>query len=206
MAYTGLAENYNIAANLALGLPLDLLARARVAISEARRLDANCGETYAADGVTTVMADYDWAKAERKFRKALELNPSSSTAHHLTSFWFLRPQRRLKEALHENEAALRRDPRSSFLRVIQGYLQYLLGSPAAAFDFCQDALSLNKDEHLAYQVIGRVYASQARWHDAVDALKTAVRLSGNAPSRELGWLQRMREPGIYGRQRLYCRT
>jgi DNA-binding winged helix-turn-helix (wHTH) protein/Tfp pilus assembly protein PilF len=187
IAYTGLAENYNIAANLALGLPLDLLARARAAMSEARRLDANSGETYAADGVTTVMADYDWAGAERKFRKALELNPSSSTAHHLISFWFFRPQRLLQEALDENEAALRLDPRSSFLRVIQGYLHYLLGAPAAALDFCHEALSLNKEEHLAYQVIGRVLASQARWHDAIDAHKKAVSLSANAPMSR-AWL------------------
>jgi TolB-like protein len=180
LPYLGLAENFHIKANLALARPNDVLPRATEALAKALVLDGDSGETQAAAGVNAVFLGYNWKKAEACFRRALVLSPGSSSVHHLFALWWLRPQGRLEEALDENQLALTLDPLSSFLRVIQAYLFYLVGNETAAIELCVGALGFDANNHLAHRVLGKVAQRQMKMTEANRAYARAVELPGSS--------------------------
>ncbi len=58
----------------------DVIPRARAAVRHALDLAPLLSEAHVASGNLAYQGDADWGRAEAEFRKALELNPSSSTA------------------------------------------------------------------------------------------------------------------------------
>jgi tetratricopeptide (TPR) repeat protein len=91
------------------------MPKAREEAEKAIRLDPNSGEAHTSLGI--VKLDYEWDRAagQAEFRRALELNPGSSWAHH----WFahsLETQGKLVEALKQMRAALALDPLSIPIR------------------------------------------------------------------------------------------
>jgi DNA-binding winged helix-turn-helix (wHTH) protein/Tfp pilus assembly protein PilF len=179
-ALAGLAETYNIAANLAFDRPVNLLRKAEVAIADALERDSRLAEAHAASGVQIVMLEYDWKRAEIAFRRAIAVAPSSSVAHHVFGFWWMRPLGRISDALVENEHALRLDPLSAFLRAIQAYLLHINGDQESALDFCAEALRIDDDDHVAYQVLGRIRMLQGNMAEALEAFQRSTELSFNA--------------------------
>lgn len=127
--------------------------------------------------MNAVFLSYNWTKAESFFRRALTLNPGSSSVHHLFALWWLRPQGKLEDALSQNQLAITLDPLSSFLRVIQAYLFYLAGNETAAIALCEGALRFDANNHLAHRVLGHIRQHQMKMTEANQAYARAVELS-----------------------------
>ena len=98
-AWTGLGMTYNMMAAYGVLPPEDAEPRARLAIERALRLDSDNVAAIALLG--SVKADaWDWAGAEREFKRAVELNPNSAIAHMAYSS-FLAQVGRTGEAVSE---------------------------------------------------------------------------------------------------------
>ena len=76
MAYTELAEGGAMAPDVAYG-------RAADAAATALRLDPELGAAHCTMGYLKTVREFDWAGAEREFKRALELNPSGADAYDL---------------------------------------------------------------------------------------------------------------------------
>jgi serine/threonine-protein kinase len=76
MAYVEFAENGVISAHLAF-------AHATEAVEQALRLDPELGLAHVTSGYVKMTREFDWAGAEREFRRALELSPSDADAYDL---------------------------------------------------------------------------------------------------------------------------
>ena len=61
--------------------PDEAYARANQAVATALELDAELAEAHATLAYLKFVGDYDWARAEREFKRALELNPSSADTY-----------------------------------------------------------------------------------------------------------------------------
>jgi len=57
------------------------LRRQKEAALKAIELDPSLAKGYAVLGSAAALGDWDWASAERHFRRALELNPNSYRLH-----------------------------------------------------------------------------------------------------------------------------
>ena len=57
-------------------------AKARAAAKKAIELDPALADPHAALGLIAMNHDWDWATAEREYKRAIELNPNYPTAHH----------------------------------------------------------------------------------------------------------------------------
>ena len=78
-AYSGLADSYNI---LAPWLPPRLAFRlAKAAAKKAMELDPELAEAHTSYAFVLMFDEWDWAGAERSFRRAIELAPDYGTAH-----------------------------------------------------------------------------------------------------------------------------
>ncbi|MBR9988149.1 MAG: tetratricopeptide repeat protein [Gemmatimonadetes bacterium] len=63
--------------------PVDAYRRAHASVARALELDADLAEAHCMRGQLLASGDYDWIGAERAFRRALELSPSSADTYDL---------------------------------------------------------------------------------------------------------------------------
>ena len=85
------------------------LGEMRAAARRALELDDQLGEARVAMGIIHFFYEWDWAAAEREFRRATELNPADPHAFHMLANW-LRAMGRTEEAIATRRRGLELDP------------------------------------------------------------------------------------------------
>jgi TolB-like protein/DNA-binding winged helix-turn-helix (wHTH) protein/tetratricopeptide (TPR) repeat protein len=112
LAYAGLAYAYAPLSDFNDPTSRDLMLKAKEAALHALALDEQLLEAHTALGMILYRYDYDFAGAEREYKRAIELNPNDSDAHQeygaMLSFLG-----RSEESLAELRRALEIDPVSS---------------------------------------------------------------------------------------------
>jgi adenylate cyclase len=100
LAYTGLAIAYSFAADFTMP-PREAIPKIRAAVTRALALDNSLGEAHGALAAAVLYSyDWNWAAAEREFKRALELDPSNYLIHGQYGD-FLNMMGRRDEALQE---------------------------------------------------------------------------------------------------------
>jgi tetratricopeptide (TPR) repeat protein len=110
-AYAGLADTYNLLREYTVMPGDEAYPRAIAAAKKAVELDDSLSEAHRALAFATFYWTWDFPGAEHEFKRAIELNPKDSTAHH----WYatsLLSLSRFTEALSEIEQARQLDPGS----------------------------------------------------------------------------------------------
>ena len=99
--------------------PEETIPKAEAAANRALELDATLAEAHAVLGLIKSEFEWDWAGAEREFKRAIELDPSDPTAHHWYTLQLLQLGR-LDEALAEIKRAQELDPLSLVIGASRG--------------------------------------------------------------------------------------
>ena len=124
LAYAGLADAYIFGEGAGAWLTQkEAHRRAREAATKALSLDPQLGEAHFALADVVLYDDWDFAGAEREFKRAIELNPSFAEGHHEYSH-LLSMLGRMDESLAESKKLLELDPvsESSILHLAYHYL------------------------------------------------------------------------------------
>jgi len=108
LAYVGLAQAYYYQSTT-YKAPLAVMPQAKAAAARALELDETIADAHASLGKIKLSFDWDWAGAEREFRRALDLNPSLSSAH-AGYAEYLQTQGRGDDAIRELRRAQELDP------------------------------------------------------------------------------------------------
>jgi Tfp pilus assembly protein PilF len=111
MAHAGLAEAYTRQAFLRAVDRTEAVGKARVAVTRALELDPDLAEAHAVLGLVRFYFEWDWADADAELRRALALNPGSSSVHEDYGL-FLTAMGRLDEGFTRSGEAARLDPLS----------------------------------------------------------------------------------------------
>lgn len=122
----------------------EFYARSKALAQKALSLDPEVPEAYFALGTVKRIYDWDWAGAERDFRRAIELNPNYARAH-LGYALLLSCLGRGDEALAEIKRAKEIDPlsqdvKSGYLTILEGRGEY-----AEALAQAQENVNFNKE-------------------------------------------------------------
>jgi serine/threonine protein kinase/tetratricopeptide (TPR) repeat protein len=170
LAYTGLADTYNVARSYGIGITA---RQARLLTDEASRkaleLDDSLPEAHAARAAALAMA-WRWTEAEPEFRRALELNPNSAAAHYFYAFSFLVPEKRIDEALNEFRIALSLDPFSSIVNTnFAATLMMAHRYPEALAQF-QKTLERDPNFGPAHLKLSHFYATTGQFAEALSEL------------------------------------
>src|ERR1700675_1300158 len=82
-AYTGLADSFALLGDWEYGVlaPTEAYPQAKAAATKALELDSNLGEAHISLAFSLDGFDWDFASAEREFRRGIELNPGYATVH-----------------------------------------------------------------------------------------------------------------------------
>ncbi|HET8624631.1 MAG TPA: hypothetical protein VFM14_13795, partial [Gemmatimonadales bacterium] len=104
-AHAALADVY-VVLPLWSDLPPDqTYPRAKAAALKAPRLDSILAEPYAALGDVNAMYEWDWAAAERNFKRSLALDPNNANTRHWYNGDFLMSAGRMREAVEQAHRA-----------------------------------------------------------------------------------------------------
>jgi serine/threonine-protein kinase len=126
--------------------------------------------------------DWDFASAEREFKRALQLDPKSADARRQFAE-FLALMGRHEEASRELNRAIRLDPRSLPVKVTFGALAYYSRDYGEAIRRLKKALEFDDAYAPAHTRLGLVYEQQGDTQDAVLSFLRAGGLSPVGPER-----------------------
>ena len=162
----------------------------RVEVARALELDPELGEAHAALGILRLYFDWDWAGAERAFRRAVELNPNDPHAHHMVAN-YLRAMNRAAEAVIARAHSLELDPLNARTAIILANDYVAAGEFEQAILQYERARKLDPVHPLALGLgpsspssVGNVYSWQGRHQDALEEYLRIATLRG-ATAREL---------------------
>ncbi len=188
-AYAGLADCHNQLGTLIIGEapPSETRAIAAAAARKALEIDAGLAEAHTALADTDLY-NWNWARAEQGFRRAIELKPSYASAH-LWYAHYLTTQRRFDEALQEVYTARELDPLSPIMATQVGWVYWLMGRREEAIAECRKVLGSYPEYLWAHWLLGLAYTVESKHEEAVATLETACSLSGRNPAMVgvLGW-------------------
>ena len=111
MAYVGVANSYIQLGHMVALRPQEAFPAAKVAALKAIALDDNLADAHEALGTVAFLYDWEFERAEKEFRRAIELNPNSADAHAGYSD-FLAAMGRGDEAISQRKKNIENDPLS----------------------------------------------------------------------------------------------
>ena len=100
--------------------PREVFPKVKTAVLKALELDDTLAEAHTVLANVRTWSDWDWARAEPEYRRAIELNPNYPEVH-LWYGLFLNSVRRWDEANAQTERALELDPHNAFFQFIFGF-------------------------------------------------------------------------------------
>ena len=156
-AYALLADTYNLMGQYNWMNEPEARGQALGAARQALALEPDLAEAHAALGFSEWFYVGTPMAAEKEFKTAVALNPSSVNAHH----WYaqlLMTEGRFEEAEQQIGAALDVDPRSPILRTNLGWLHYYEGHTSQAIGEIEDVVHENPDFLTAHYKLWYAYS------------------------------------------------
>ena len=178
-AYSGLAQAYAML-GFRGGLPSkDALSSAKKAALKAIELDDSLVEPHASVAFIAETFEWDWAAAEREYRRALELGPGDAQTHNWYA-GYLTYTGRFDEGIAEAKRARELDPLS--LPINNALAGRLLAGTRYDEAVRQVQATLELDTHYApaHQTLGWVYLHAGKQNEAIREFQSALALSGAA--------------------------
>jgi TolB-like protein/DNA-binding winged helix-turn-helix (wHTH) protein/Tfp pilus assembly protein PilF len=151
-AWAGLADAYNLQSWFGGLTPDESARRGREAAEKALALSPELAEAHDALGFVSFYYEYDFAEAESRFRKAIELSPGLAMTH----YWYaglLSATGRHDEAIARIRAAQELDPLSPLINADAGWYYFYAGRYGEAMRECRRILALDPDYSWAHQCV-----------------------------------------------------
>ena len=186
LAYVGLADAYALLNLYAIPPPDGAYAEAKKNALRALELDDSVAEAQASLAYILFYGDWNRTEAEKHFRRAIELNPSYSTAHH----WFalaLAAMGKHEESIEQIDRAVLLEPRSAVIYSAAGLVYYFAHRYDDALKMCRKSLEIDPRFVPAYKTIRVIHEAAGNYAEAAEAYEKERNFSGNADEDTPGW-------------------
>lgn len=182
-AYAGLADAYALLGSSPNDdLPPDqAMPKAKLAAQKALQLDDGLAEAHASLAYINMVYDWNWASAEKEFKRAIELNPNYAGAHEWYAE-FLAAKGRESEALSEMKRARDADPLLVLMHAAVAEALYYSRRYDDVISQCQQTFELDPDYPLAHFHLGRAYVAKKMYPEAIAEYQKAQASLGETPA------------------------
>jgi TolB-like protein/Flp pilus assembly protein TadD len=179
LAYVGLADSYNFlgAFGIAILSPDEAMPKAKSAALKALQVDDSLSEAHASLAFVELYYEWNWAGAEKSFRRAIELNPNYAPAYQWYSH-LLMSGGRTSDAIVAAKRAAEIDPLSLPAVLNVGWQYHWAREYDSAVEQLRRVLQINPNFEQAHWALGLAYVGQAKMEEAVAELQKAIALSG----------------------------
>jgi TolB-like protein/Flp pilus assembly protein TadD len=178
-AYSGLADSYALSGDWEYGIlsPQVAFPRAKAAATKALALDDNLSEAHTSLAFVHDLYDWDWASAEKGYKRALALNPGYATAHQ----WYaahLMLMGRNGEAIAELKKAESLDPLSLIISADLADMLCVAHFLDESVEQSQKAIEMDPHFAVAHYLLGQALAQKHKHDEAIAEFRRAIELSG----------------------------
>jgi TolB-like protein/Tfp pilus assembly protein PilF len=185
LAYSGIADSYNILGDIGAMHWDEAFAHAKEAAGRALALDPDLAEAHTSMAFAWFFWMWDWNRAEETFRHALRLNPGYATGHQ----WFaefLASQGRFDEATREAQHAADLDPLSLVIGTTHADVLYFGRRYEDSIETLHRTLEIGPNFVAAHTDLGRAATQLQRFDEAIAEFRIAADLQGIDPDHAPG--------------------
>ncbi len=180
-AYSGLADSYALAGDWLYGIlsPQDAFRQARAAATRALALDDTLGEAHTSLAFALDLYAWDWAAAEKEYKRAIELNPGYATAHHWYA-WHLLVMGQNSEGIFEMRRAESLDPLSLIISADLAEALCIAHLYDESVQQSRRTLDMDPNFAVAHYQLGQALAQKHLHDEAIAEFQRAIELSGHS--------------------------
>ena len=179
-AYSGMADTYLTMYDYGFLPASEATPKAREAAVRAVALNDGLAEAHNSLAHLS-LHDWQWADAEREFKRALTLNPSYASAYHWYAL-YLTTVGRLDEAIQAIRKAQELDPTSLRISVDVGQAYNVAKRPDEAIEQERKVLEINPNSRAAYWIRGMAREQKGQFDEAIRDFQEAVKRSPANPN------------------------
>ena len=168
-AYGGLADVYIDLAFFDFRPPTDAFPKAKAAAMKALEADPTLAEAHTALATVNWGYEWDWEAADKEYRRALELDPSSAVTH-LRYAFYSASMGRFDDAVREGRRAQELDPLSMYTMTTLAYIYTLARRYDDALIVFKKSLELepkNGTSVLTHAEMAWTYAFKGEYSSAI---------------------------------------
>ena len=176
LAYAGLADAYNMLGRYGVMPARQAFTKAKAAAMKALELNENLAEAHGSLAFVLHRYEWDWAGAEREFKRAVACNPDYGNVRTWYGLLLIHLGRH-DEALRELKQAQECDPLSPIIALNVAHCSYYARQYDRAIEGYRAILEeLDPQFGLAHYWLGSAYVLQGKCGDAIHELEKAAEL------------------------------
>jgi eukaryotic-like serine/threonine-protein kinase len=180
LAYVGLGDAYLVLPEYGSMARSVAEPQTKQALTRALELDPDLAEVHASLAMMKEDFEWDWAGAEKEFRRAGELSSNYPTTHHWHAL-LLCETKQNEEAIKEARLAQSLDPLSPIINTALGLALIAGGQIDSAVAQWKRTLELEPNFPEAHFWLSKAYSEKGLYSDAIDEAEKAAAHSGRAP-------------------------
>jgi serine/threonine protein kinase/tetratricopeptide (TPR) repeat protein len=179
LAYSGLADTYNLFGFYSVLPGKEAFPKAKQAALKALEIDFSLAEAYASLAFAQLYYDWDWEGAHKNFKSAIEHGPGYATAHHWYGEYLVLVGQ-MEEAIAEGKQALEFDPFSLVINTLLGWPFHYSGRYDQAIERYQRTLELDPNFMTPHFFLGLTFVEKAMYAEAIAEFNKAKFLFGDS--------------------------
>lgn len=168
LAFAGLADCYLLPTNPQS--PMEKMPKAKAAALRALELDETLAEAHTSLGRVLATYEWDWAGAEKEYKRAIELDPAYALGHQWYS-GYLEVMGRNSEMTAERKRALELDPVSLTTNFAQGVTLYFARNYDQAIEQFHKTLELDPNFPAVNIFLPAAYEQEGKVDQAIAAFQ-----------------------------------
>ena len=178
LAWSGLADAYNLLGTMSGNFRRDLYSKAKSAATQAVEIDDQLAEAHTSLAMIMMLGEWDWANAEKELRLGISLHPRYATAHHWYAEWLLY-MGRLDEARLEFSRAVELDPVSPAIITDKGFVHYYGREYDSAIEMARKSAELDPGFTTVHRLLSLAYQGKEMFDRALEENELWQRATGN---------------------------
>jgi serine/threonine protein kinase len=166
LAWSGVADSYNLLATYGEVHRKDLYKKAKAAVTKALDIDDRLAEAHTSLAMLLMLDEWDWTNSEKEFKLGISLQPHYATAHHWYAEWLIY-MGQLDAALLEISRAVELDPVSPAIFKDKGLVHYYSRQYDKAIEMAMKALELDPAFGTVHRLLSLAYQGKHMFDEAI---------------------------------------
>lgn len=167
LAYARLSEVYGSMPAYPYLSPKEAFPEAKAAAQKALEIDPNLSEAHSALAYSLIIYDWNWTDGERSFKRAIELDPTSATAHFRYGQVYLLPVGRFDEGISEMGQGFKSEPLDVNMGVSLAWAELVRGQNAKALEQARSTYDFEPNHPLARWLLAQVLNAMEKYDESL---------------------------------------